>query len=122
MNRSGARPSADEPRVYDSRWEKARTAYLLKHPLCVMCQQQGLIAASRVVDHKIRHGLKDAIKSGNKAAISRAQKLFWDQSNWQALCKVHHDSTKQRVERRGHEIGCSELGIPLDPGHHWATC
>jgi hypothetical protein len=29
---------------------------------------------------------------------------FWDRDNWQALCKRHHDSTKQREEndrRRG---------------------
>lgn len=111
---------ATEPRVYDSRWDKARSTFLLSHPLCVMCEQQGLVEASRVVDHKIKHGLKAAILSGNKAAIAKAQRLFWDQGNWQALCKVHHDSTKQRAEKRGHELGCSEHGLPLDPRHLWA--
>ena len=39
-----------------------------------------------MVDHIIKHG-------GN-------QDLFWDENNWQALCKLHHDSTKQREEKR----------------------
>lgn len=28
------------------------------------------------------------------------QTLFWDKTNWQALCSHHHSSTKQRLERR----------------------
>jgi hypothetical protein len=27
--------------------------------------------------------------------------LFWDVTNWQALCKPHHDATKQAEETRG---------------------
>ena len=27
--------------------------------------------------------------------------LFWDETNWQALCKPHHDIDKQREERNG---------------------
>ena len=111
---------AAEPRIYDSRWEKARTGFLLKHPLCVMCAEQGRVVEAKVVDHKVKHGLKAALLSGNAAAITRARALFWDKANWQPLCKLHHDSTKQRSEKRGHEIGCTADGLPLDPGHHWA--
>jgi hypothetical protein len=25
--------------------------------------------------------------------------LFWDESNWQSLCKTHHDGEKQRQEQ-----------------------
>ncbi|POA75363.1 HNH endonuclease [Pseudomonas sp. GW531-T4] len=110
---------ADEPRIYDSRWAKARGDFLRKHPLCVMCKQQGRLEPATVVDHKVQHGLKQALKSGIKSAISKASKLFWDRKNWQGLCKPHHDSTKQRFEKRGYEIGCADDGIPLDPGHHW---
>ena len=38
---------------------------------------------------------------------------------FQSLCKDHHDSTKQRQEKRGHVIGCDEAGVPLDPNHPW---
>jgi hypothetical protein len=36
-----------------------------------------------------------------------------------SLCSQHHNSTRQREEKRGHKIGCDEDGIPLDAGHHW---
>lgn len=108
-----------EPRVYGSRWDKARRSFLVMHPLCVMCQQQGRTVAAKVVDHIIPHKLKDAINSGDRAAIALAQKLFWDTNNWQSLCIPHHNSTKQRMEKRGVVIGCDENGNPLDPSSHW---
>lgn len=47
------------------------------HPLCVQCAKQGKYVRATVVDHIIPH-------RGD-------QKLFWDQNNWQALCKSCHD-------------------------------
>ena len=38
-----------------------------------------------VVDHRIPH-------KGDEG-------LFWDESNWQSMCKPHHDSTKQAIEK-----------------------
>ncbi|MDZ7322047.1 HNH endonuclease [Kosakonia sacchari] len=108
-----------EPRVYGSRWDKARRSFLRTHPLCVMCAQQGRTEAASVVDHIRPHKLKEAINSGDRTAIARAQRLFWDTDNWQPLCKQHHDSTKQRMEKRGIVIGCDENGLPLDPDSHW---
>ena len=64
-------------RGYDSRWQKARKRFLIQHPLCVECQRQGFIVAASVVDHVAPH-------KGN-------YKLFWDESNWQPLCKRCHD-------------------------------
>lgn len=110
-----------EPRVYSSRWDKARLRFLQQHPLCVMCEQQGRITPATLVDHIEPHKLKDALKSGNPLAISKAQLLFWDKENWQALCKAHHDSTKQRMEKSGTVIGCDANGYPLDPASHWST-
>lgn len=72
-------------RGYDARWDKARAAYLRQHPLCVMCRRAGQLVAATVVDHIVPH--------------RRDQRLFWDESNWQALCKRHHDRDKQRIER-----------------------
>ena len=73
-------------RGYDYRWQKARDRYLRMHPLCVYCEREGRrIGAASVVDHKTPH-------RGD-------QVLFWDESNWQPLCKPHHDVDKAREER-----------------------
>lgn len=72
-------------RGYGYRWQKARDQYLQEHPLCVMCQDAGTVKASAVVDHITPH----------RGDV----RLFWDENNWQALCKTHHDGEKQRQER-----------------------
>lgn len=108
-----------EPRIYGSKWDRERLIFLRAHPLCVMCQEQGRVTAATVVDHIIPHKLKEALRSGDSQAIAKAQKLFWSRKNWQGLCKPHHDSTKQRMEKRGTVIGCDKNGIPLDPNSHW---
>lgn len=59
--------------------------FLAAHPLCVRCQSEGKIVPATVVDHIIPH-------RGD-------QKLFWDQKNWQPLCKSCHD-TKTMTEDR----------------------
>lgn len=70
------RPSAST-RGYDSRWRKARAFYLAKHPLCVICYEKKRLTPATIVDHiQPHHG--DAV-------------LFWNESNWQALCKPCHD-------------------------------
>ncbi|MEI6798425.1 MAG: HNH endonuclease [Pseudomonadota bacterium] len=74
------RPSSSA-RGYTSAWDKARKAYLYKHPLCTRCDKP-----ASVVDHIKAH-------KGD-------QTLFWDSSNWQALCAPCHNGAKQREERR----------------------
>jgi 5-methylcytosine-specific restriction protein A len=71
-------------RGYDSKWRKARAHYLQKHPLCVECHNEGLINAATVLDHIKPH-------KGDKV-------LFWDRSNWQGLCKAHHDAKTARED------------------------
>ena len=66
-----------ESRGYDARWRKARTAFLQRNPLCNECMKRGKITPATVVDHIIPH-------RGDR-------KLFWDESNWQPLCKDCHD-------------------------------
>lgn len=73
-------------RGYDYKWQKAREQYLRDNPLCVYCDRNGLTVAANVVDHRIPH-------RGD-------QQLFWDQDNWQSLCKPCHDSVKQAEEAR----------------------
>jgi len=89
-----------QERGYDSRWQTARETFLAKHPLCVMCEERGVVMAATVVDHVIPHRLGAAIKSGNQERIREARTRFWDSSNWQSLCKPHHDGVKQAIERR----------------------
>ncbi len=101
------RRTSSASRGYGSRWQKARATFLLSHPLCVDHEARGLVVAATVVDHKIPH--------------RNDQRLFWDKSNWQALCKQCHDSAKQRFEKSGVIAGCTAAGIPIDPNHHWAT-
>lgn len=68
-------------RGYTGTWDRARAAYLAKHPFCRRCGGRAI-----VVDHTTPHrGDMD---------------LFWDRSNWQALCTNCHSSAKQREERR----------------------
>ena len=73
---AGPRPSASA-RGYNSRWRKARKHYLSLHPLCVLCKAEGKTTPATVVDHVKPH-------RGD-------EELFWDEGNWQAACKPHHD-------------------------------
>lgn len=74
------RPTARE-RGYTTKWERERAEYLKAHPRCTMCG-----APSRVVDHVTPH-------RGDR-------RLFWQRSNWQALCTPCHSSRKQRMEAK----------------------
>jgi 5-methylcytosine-specific restriction protein A len=64
-------------RGYTSAWAKARAGHLRNSPLCVHCAAEGRTVAASVVDHMIPH-------KGDMVA-------FWVSSNWQSLCKRHHD-------------------------------
>jgi len=73
-------------RGYTSRWQKVSKAYLRKHPLCASCLKKGRVTKATVVDHIVPH-------RGN-------HQLFWDESNWQPLCKHCHD-VKTMTEEGG---------------------
>lgn len=68
-------------RGYDRAWEKARAAFLKEHRFCRRCGR-----TATTVDHIRPH-------KGD-------QLLFWDKSNWQALCTSCHSGAKQSEERR----------------------
>lgn len=88
-----------------ARWLRARADQLAREPLCRMCAAQGFTTAATVCDH---------IDPDDKLNPD----LFFTGAK-QSLCKPHHDSTKQREEKRGHVIGCDASGRPLDPQHPW---
>lgn len=93
-------------RLYDTaRWKRERAAFLRAHPLCRMCEAQGRATLATVADHIEPH-------KGDR-------ELFWDQTNWQGLCKVDHDAAKAEQENTGRIRGCDVHGRPLDPNHHW---
>jgi len=64
-------------RGYSSRWQRARKLFLQKNPLCALCEIKGKLTPATVVDHITPHRGDDD--------------LFWDDNNWQPLCKKCHD-------------------------------
>lgn len=89
------RRGSSRERGYSGAWEKARAGYLRCHPLCVRCSERGLIIPATVVDHIRDH-------KGDPA-------LFWDESNWQALCKPCHDRKPKKMVTSVSEGGRSNL-------------
>lgn len=77
------RPSA-AARMYGRAWRTARLDFLAQQPLCVQCQAEGRTVAATDVDHVIPH-------RGNGT-------LFWDRSNWAALCHACHSAKTRRGE------------------------
>lgn len=81
-------------RGYGYKWQQAREAFLREHPLCECSECDAgkkRVTPSTVVDHKIPHRLDQALESGDPVEIAKAQRLFWDRGNWQAMSKPHHD-------------------------------
>ena len=65
-------------RGYGRLWRESREWFLNAKPSCVKClEHKGQNIPATVVDHIVPH-------RGD-------MRLFWDQSNWQALCKKCHD-------------------------------
>lgn len=94
-----------QQRGYTHRWATYRKKFLKTHTLCVMCLQLGKYTQATVVDHLKPH------RGDNK--------LFWNPTNHQALCKHCHDSHKQRLDKSGSLRGSDTTGVPLDKEHHW---
>lgn len=88
---SDAKRGSSHERGYTAAWQRARAGFLAKHPLCTRCDVADQVEPATVVDHIKPHRLKDAMDSGNEAAIAAARALFWARGNWQGLCKRHHD-------------------------------
>ena len=73
-------------RGYGSKWRTSSKAYLREHPLCEICKRNGKYVQATVVDHIKPH------RGDNK--------LFWDKSNWQSLCKSCHDKKTGRFDSK----------------------
>lgn len=81
-----ARRGSSTSRGYGYRWQQYRASFLRRHPLCVHCEREGRVRASREVDHIVPS------KPG--------EPRFWNPTNHQALCKSCH-STKTATENGG---------------------
>jgi 5-methylcytosine-specific restriction protein A len=98
--------AVEAKRFYKSRqWQALRARHLAKQPYCVMCAEIGTKTLAEVVDHK--------------TPWKRDTRLALNPENLQSLCKLHHDSTKQRQDKSGILSGTRVSGMPLDPNHPW---
>ena len=75
-------------RGYTARWSRVSKAYLLSHPLCVLCAEKNRITAATCVDHI--DGLGPLGTRG------------YDEDNFRALCTRCHNSrtAKDRHAKR----------------------
>ena len=95
-------------RLYNrQRWRRRRRAFLQTNSLCRMCQEIGRTTLATIVDHITPH--------------KEDERLFFDEANWQSLCRRCHDNVKREFDRTGRLRGCDVNGVPLDPNHHWRT-
>lgn len=67
-------------RGYGARWRKARSHFLMQHPICDRCND-----VATVVDHITPH--------------KGSYDLFWDRDNWQPLCVSCH--SRKTVQEDG---------------------
>jgi hypothetical protein len=66
------------------RWQQLRKRHLEGSPLCFMCKAAGRVTAATICDHVEPH---------------RGDLLNFWAGPFQSLCKTHHDSDKQALEK-----------------------
>lgn len=73
--------------MYKGKWEKARKEFLVANMYCVECKKQGKLTLADTVHHVIEH-------KGD-------WKLFWDRSNWVAICSSCHSRIHSHNMQKG---------------------
>jgi 5-methylcytosine-specific restriction protein A len=93
------RPQAHE-RGYDSKWKRARKAFIRAHPVCRDPYQRhvGTVEPTAQVDHIVPH-------KGDRA-------LFWNRRNWQPLC-TSCGAYKSAIETGGRSESSTPSLAPL---------
>ena len=82
-----ARRGSASSRGYDADWRRLRAAFLMKHPLCLFCEEAGRVTEATVVDHII-------------SFVDRPElRLAW--ANLRSLCKDCHDRRTARDQAFG---------------------
>lgn len=74
-------------RGYDRVWRKLRAQHLDEHPLCLFCEEKGLVVAAEEVDHI--------------EPIERAPDRRLDPTNLRSLCKPCHSARTARDQANG---------------------
>jgi 5-methylcytosine-specific restriction enzyme A len=97
------RPEATNKLYQSHRWKRQSLLFKRIHKWCAMCAEHGVMVVGEVTDHKVAH-------RGNEA-------LFWDQNNWQVLCKPCHDGIKQMLEKSGYDRTIGVDGYPCSDSH-----
>ena len=77
------RKSAAE-RGYDYRWQKFREVYLTEHPLCLDCQERGLVRGATDIHHKTK--------------LRNSLELQYELSNLVPLCHECHSKRTAKGE------------------------
>lgn len=72
-------------RGYNYRWRQARKRFLSHQSLCVHCLDAGRTSLATEVDHII--------------PTTKDNPLFWDVTNWQALCNSCHSVKTARYDK-----------------------
>lgn len=91
----------------DPRWRGPngrRVVQLAAEPWCRTCAELGKKTPATIVDHIRPH---------------RGDPVRFFAGKLQSLCKLCHDSRKQRFERSGQRGHCDANGMPVDPAHPW---
>ncbi|MBU9461356.1 HNH endonuclease [Burkholderia multivorans] len=96
--------SSSAARGYGYEWQKLRAAHLAKHPHCVYCLRDLGMAGWSPADVVLAcaaRGIAEPLGTiGDHIIAHRGdRRLQLDPANIQTLCKLHHDSEKQRLER-----------------------
>lgn len=97
---------AEEIRFYNSSaWKATRHAFLVRHPLCEVCEGQGRLTPANVADHRL------PMKDGGER---------FDFDNLRALCVSCHNriTARQTHEHRrdpfAHQPSLKPKGLPDD--------
>ncbi|WP_366918759.1 HNH endonuclease [Burkholderia dolosa] len=97
--------SSSTARGYGYAWQKFRARHLANHPHCVYCLRElgmaGWLPPDVVLECATR-GIAEPVGTIGDHIVPHKgdRRLQLDPSNVQTLCKRHHDSAKQREERR----------------------
>jgi len=77
LHKKNQKRDSAHKRGYDANWRKASKSFLRAYPMCERHLDRDQWVPASVVDHVIPH-------KGD-------YELFWDEENWQSLCKRCHD-------------------------------
>lgn len=86
-------------RGYTHAWDQESKAFLRDNPLCVGCKERGKIKQAKVTDHIL--------------PANYFPELFWERSNWQAMC-IRCNTTKSFEDER--KYGHMKPGGGVKPG------